>query len=413
MKNPNELMSRIRARLLLKEPFFGSLAMRLQMIEDNSPLCDTMMTNAIDIRWNRKFVESMTEAEQWGVLAHEVLHCALAHPHRRNNRDPRYWNLACDFAINPMLLDAGFKLPGQPINFSTPDGVKGYLFDIQYKGMTAEQIYSKLPKKPQAPGGAGGSGGVKPQPGKGKGAQAPGKGEPPQPGDITTGSFGDAPTGKDVEADEMTEHDWQMAAEQAARVALAAGKLPLGADRLLQQSREPKIDWKTELRRFLTNQVPYDYSFNRPNRRFISQGIYLPGAVKENVGKIVVAIDTSGSVTQQMLEQFAAEMTAILTEAHPSEIVVIYCDAEVNGTETFTPNDGAVKLKMKGGGGTMFKPVFNWVEKNNTHPVALIYMTDLESSDTPKEPEYPTLWVTPEWVSAKGPFGETLRIAGL
>jgi predicted metal-dependent peptidase len=131
------------------------------------------------------------------------------------------------------------------------------------------------------------------------------------------------------------------------------------------------------------------------------------------MGELVVAVDTSGSITNPMLAAFSAELTAILHEAMPERVTVIYCDAAVRGTEEFLPDDPEVKLKMKGGGGTAFIPVFRHVEKHGLNPVCLIYLTDLESSDKPKEPEYPTLWATPEWVNANGPFGDTLRIAGI
>jgi predicted metal-dependent peptidase len=416
MSNPNELMSRIRTRLLLDQPFFGTLAMRLQMVEDNTPNCPTMMTNGLEIRWNRKFTESLSDQEQLGVVAHEVFHNALTHMYRRQHRHPILWNYACDYAINPMLLSSGFKLPGQPVavgDFTS----KGYLFDLRFKDMTAEQIYALLPKMLQESGKGSGKG-QKGSQGVAKGSQ-PGSGEGSQPGDglpdpkgLPTGAFEDPPQSGEGEgtAEEMTEQDWQMAAEQAARVAMAAGRLPLGAERLIRESREPKVDWRSRLRPFITNTLQTDFSWSRPNRRYISQGIYLPGAVKENVGTIVFVLDCSGSITNDMLVEGASEATGILNEAHPEKIVVIYHDTKVHDVEEFTPNDGKVEFKAKGGGGTAFQPVFDYIEKQQMNPLCVVWYTDLECYDSPKEPEYPVLWLTPEWVQRSAPFGETVRV---
>ena len=122
-------MARLRTRLLLDQPFFGSLAMHLEMVPDAS--VPTAQTNGVYLKFNPDFMATLTENEQLGVLAHEVLHPALLHPYRRGDRDPKLWNEACDFAINTQLIEAGFRLP------------QGALLDQQYKGMSAEAIYSK------------------------------------------------------------------------------------------------------------------------------------------------------------------------------------------------------------------------------------------------------------------------------
>jgi predicted metal-dependent peptidase len=136
--------------------------------------------------------------------------------------------------------------------------------------------------------------------------------------------------------------------------------------------------------------------------------LYLPSLHREGVGRIVIGVDTSGSVGDEELKQFAGEISAISDQAQPEAIHVVYCDAMVNSTQEFGPSE-TITLEPKGGGGTDFRPVFEWVEKNDVLPACLIYLTDLDCTKYPASaPNYPVLWVTDSRRTA--PFGETIKI---
>jgi len=407
---PELRMRRARTRLLLEHPFFGTLAMRLNATRDDTINPPTMCTNGRDLIYHGPFVETLSDPELIGVYAHEVEHCALLHVFRRGTRDAYEWNVACDYAINQLLVDAGLTLP------------QGALIDAQYKGMSAEQIYAK--RKSQ--------GNPQPKQGKGQG-QGQGKGKP-----CPTGTFEDAPKadskdsgGKgssggpkpqhgqekgqendpgDGSGDIPTEQDWKIAAEQAAMAARKAGKMPGEADRQMRNGRQSPQDWKQILREFVAATIPSDYSWSHPNRRYVATGLYLPGMVKENTGELVLAVDTSGSIDGPMLASFNTEIQAIADEAKPEKIHVVYCDARVQKTDEFLPGDELI-LKAKGGGGTNFQPVFDWVEEKEIQPKALIYLTDLECGDRPSAPDYPVLWVAPEWANRGVEFGEIVRMS--
>ena len=152
---------------------------------------------------------------------------------------------------------------------------------------------------------------------------------------------------------------------------------------------------------------PCDYRWTPPNRRYIASGLYLPSVERAGVGTIVVAVDTSGSIGEEELEQFAGEITAISDEAKPETIHIVYCDAAVQSIQQFGPSE-PIDLEPRGGGGTDFRPVFEWVEANQIAPACLIYLTDLCCRSYPQVPEYPVLWVTDSRRTA--PFGETIRI---
>lgn len=379
------MITKARAALVMGQPFFGALALNLAIKEDAS--IKTMDVDGVTLRFNPAFAESLPLDQLVAVVAHETLHCALAHPMRRAGRDAKRWNIACDYAVNEIAAQAGFHLPPSA------------LINAAYKGMSADEIYSRLPQDP--PGGQGGKD-DKPQPGDGVGG---------------CGEFSDAPG--DVQADgsaglpsEATNaklaDDWQMATLQAAQAAKAAGSLPGIAEAMLAAIKHPTVDWKEALRRFMLARVPSDSSMLPPNRRFISRGLYLPSLRAEKLGDIVLAIDTSASIGQAILDQFAGECTAICEELRPSMIHVVYCDARVQKTEQLTPADLPFEFHPVGRGGTRFSPVFDWVEAEGIDPACLVYLTDLECSDFGSDPGYPVLWASIHNGSA--PFGEIIRV---
>src|SRR5262249_40573193 len=154
------------------------------------------------------------------------------------------------------------------------------------------------------------------------------------------------------------------------------GRKPGAIERPLQEAREKKQDWRAILREFISARAPSDYRWSPPNRRYVAAGLYLPSVHRTGLGEIVVAIDTSGSIARSELEQFAGELTAISEEAQPETLHVVYCDSAVQSVQEFTRGE-AIKVEAKGGGGTDFRPVFDWVTEQNIQPTCLIYLTDL------------------------------------
>jgi predicted metal-dependent peptidase len=420
-----EKLTRSRVQLLLHQAFFGTLALRLKLVPGSLP---TMATDGSRIVYNPAFVDQLKPAELEGTLAHEVLHCALGHQCRRGERDPELWNQAADFAINPILLGNSFTLP------------TGALVDPAFSNLSAEEIYARLllrrggggaaPKQePQQTnagvGVAGGSqeahGAGRPDPKANSPTQSvskqagPTKGKAPDPRSTQSGGFGEVWDATDEQGHPASpaekrrqEHEWSIAAEQALRSAKACGQEPAGVDRPLSENRQSRQDWRAILRAFVAATTPSDYRWTPPNRRYIASGLYLPSVERRGLGEIVIAVDTSGSIGRLDLEQFAGEISAISDEAKPEAIHVLYCDAAVQSAQQFGPSE-AVRLEPKGGGGTDFRPAFEWVAENDIAPVCLIYLTDLCCDSYPEAPEYPLLWVTDSRRSA--PFGETLRIS--
>jgi predicted metal-dependent peptidase len=364
-------LTHARATLIIDQPFFGALALRLKLIEDFS--IPTMAVDGRHVYYNPKFTKTLDNAELKFVVAHEVGHCVFDHIGRRGARNPKKWNMAGDFVINDMLVDAGFTMP------------KVGLLNPAYKGMSADHIYSLLPEQDD---------------------KGPGNG---QPGgalcDIMDGAGGGHQA--DQAETEILSNDWKIATIQAANAAKAEGKLPGALQRFVDSMTDSKVDWRAQLRRFVTERNQDDYSWLRPNRRYLGAGLYLPSLYSEGMGEIAIVVDTSGSIDQPTLEAFGAEINAIRDSVRPAVTRVIYCDARVQHVDTYEPED-TIELAMHGGGGTDFCPPFEHIEEHGHKPKCLVYLTDMYGRFPDNEPEFPVIWCATSDVL--GPWGETTRI---
>jgi predicted metal-dependent peptidase len=369
MTSARAKIAQARTALVLEQPFFGALSLRLRLVEDAT--CDTAWVDGTSLGYNPQFIESLSHDETIALIAHEVMHCACGHPWRRDGRDHDNWNEAADYAINGVLQGSGFSLPGDAL-----------IPDPSQTGRSAEWIYDRIPPKPKSPQGGGGK-------------NVNGLGEVR---DSTT-----TPDGS-----QMTEEDWTIAVQQAERAAEMRGEGSPGAKRAIDQARS-RVDWKSVLRRFM-QQTTSDYSWTRPNVRYISQGLYLPALRSEDMGPVVVAIDTSGSIDSVLLSQFAAEVQATVDEAQPSCVHVLYCDAEIHRVDTFERGTPIV-MNPSGGGGTDFRPVFDWIARLDADPapVCAIYLTDLYGRFPETVPDIPVLWAATHDM-LQPPFGETVLI---
>ena len=390
-----------RTALLLDHPFFGALLFRLGASPSSSVA--TMATDGVSLFYNPEFVESLNAAELAGVLAHEVMHPALQHHTRRGDRNQARWNMACDYAINPMLIDAGLVLPND------------VLLDRRFSGMSAERIYNLIEEEANQgssngiPESQNEPAGVAPRDEKAQNSDAPGvDGDPTAPS--TPGGVGqvlDAPEPDDGGGKTLAEQarEWQIAVEQAESVAKLAGKMPVGVVRTLESAQAAKVDWRELLRRAWSETIPADYSWMRPNRRHVWAGIYLPGVTSEGVGEIAIAVDCSGSVSARQLGLFEAEVRSILAGQQPRLVHVLYFDAEVHKVETFHAGE-QIALTPVGGGGTDFRPCFDWIDEHGVIPQTLVFLTDLCGTFPGEAPPYSVIWASTE--ARRAPFGKVV-----
>lgn len=401
-----------RVNLILKQTFFGALVLRLKMVPDFT--IPTACTDGKTIRYNPEFMNGLSLKQIEGVCCHEVLHCACGHIWREKDlpfptlpkntpkdltapeieklklllrRDKA--NQAMDYAINPIIIDSGMELP--------PD----CLIDAKYKGMSMEEIYMKLPTPPVTFSriSMGGSRGPDSKDGQGRTMTVDGQ---PRCGDVETPADGNGST------DAEEQNEWQVAVAQAAQAARMQGKLPAHLEKFLGDLQKPRVDWKALLRRFVQDAAKQDYNWNQPNRRFLAAGLYLPRLYSEELGPIVIAQDTSGSMwSDRDLRLCASELRAIIEDCKPRHTTLYYADAAVADSRVFERGE-PFEFAPKGGGGTSFVPVFDAVRESGEEPLCLIYFTDLQGAFPSEPPPYPVIWLTV--CEGTAPFGEVLRI---
>jgi predicted metal-dependent peptidase len=361
-----------RSQLLMDQPFFGTLAIRLRPVQRDE--VKTAATDGLHLYYNASYIDKLDPVQLRGLIAHEVMHCVFNHMTRRQEREPGLWNVACDYAINDHLIEAGFILP------------KGALLDPAYKNMSAEQIYNLLLKEPK-------------------------KHKPCAWGTVLDASSGSVEAGSAAQV----ESQWQVAVGEAAAVAKARGKLPGNIELFISEVLSPKVDWRSVLWPFFTDLTNDDFSWRKPNRAYISEDEYLPSMYEESCGKVAVVLDSSGSITDEQGQQFISEVDAVLAQVNPEQIVYIQADRIVQHVQVLDRGQRLTNddLKFKGRGGTAFAPAFQLLRDEHPDVQAIVYLTDLESDDF-NEAEAaataPVLWVS---VSRhlEAPFGTTVYMS--
>tara|TARA_R100001480_G_scaffold30280_7_gene41256 strand:- start:1177 stop:2319 length:1143 start_codon:yes stop_codon:yes gene_type:complete len=370
-------LSKAKTALILEHPFVGNIALNMpfELTED----IPTAATNGERVMFNPDFCEELSDEELKFLVAHECMHPMLEHPFRRQDRDIRVWNQAGDYVINQLLVDENMgKMPEGGL----------YDMDVWHKGGgTTDGIYKILPKEGPSDDSNGGIGSV----GKGGG----------DPLDQCL----DAEGGQ--AENEQRASEWKVKVAQAAQAAKMMGKMSAGLERFVGKVLEAKVDWREVLQRFVEKCKDDTRSWARPNRRFLAQGLYLPTSSGEAMGELVVAVDCSGSIDEDTLNQFAAEVLTIKEDSNPSCIHVVYFDHEVSHYEKFTRDD-ELHIEPHGGGGTAFSPVFDYLNKHGIDPIACVFLTDLYCDDYGNEPSYPVLWVATDKDKTDAPFGEVV-----
>ena len=438
--------------LLRKQPFFGSLVLRLPLRPD--PSRETLATDGHEIRYSPRWVAETEAHLIETAMARVVMACALKHHTRRGERDPERWQMASQLVTHALIRDAGFTLP--------PDAEA-------WDDLSVEQAYDRLPTPEDgdtgdddgAPSGADGSGaaphpqsspdgddddtgdpsdsagdgdrqdedGPDAQDGNGQDQDSNGHAEngasdaPPSHDPSGTGEVMDAgarggddgdsgETPVDVAAEEQA---WDEAMHQALNIARAEGKVPGQVEETVKGAHASTLDWRSLLRRYMTDAAKSDYSWSLPNRRFIDSGLYLPSIRSEGIETIAVIVDTSGSLPAATLAEFWAELREVAAEIRPESVVVLQVDAAVQDAAEYAPDELPDEIALKGRGGTDFRPGFEWLDEQGIQPGVCLYFTDMECSRYPEaEPGFPVTWVNwgpqpSDW--NREPWGERIDIA--
>lgn len=411
MTDINVLISSAKIQFQLEQPFFACLLANMEWeVTGNDSHITTAATDGKKLYINEEFFKSLTVKNRVFLIAHEILHCAFDHFTRVGSRDPQYWNMAADYAINQILVDDNIG-----------EFIKIGLLDSKYRGMTAEKIYEDLVKK----------GGKKqnsldqhiysedPSAGKDKGNSSGDskvitiddmkKGGGSSEEDSDKDDKGQSKSAK--EEMEKAMDDFKGAVIYAAAQAKMVGKLPANIETLIGTLLEPKVNWKQILRKTIQSLFKTDVSWESPRRRMLDRRCMLPNYKYDDTVDICVSIDTSGSITDDMKKEFLSEIYGIVKYYKNFKMKIWCFDTEVSGLQEFdfTNADKIKNYKMTGGGGTDIACNFEFMKQNKITPKEFICFTD---GYTHKwgDPRYcPTTWLIHSNNNLKAPFGRVIE----
>ena len=362
-----------RAQLVLQHPFLGALLLRLTMRADDQ--CRSIATDGTEIRYRPAFLADMSLSDIQFHLTHQVLHCALGHLWRRGHRLAAVWDMACDYAVNQLLVDEGFKLaPGAIVN-------------ERYRGLSAEEIYPLLELgESREP--------LDDHPWSSPYRQTFGLPSfaPINPKIANETGAQNDPRNGDASANDDIAEQWQSNVTHLAQQLRSKGRLSASLQRALDAALQPVLPWQAILARFLASHARDDYSYHRISRR--GGDALLPSLYSQQTN-LVVAIDNSGSISDAELNEFINEIDALKSQVR-AQVMLLACDVALHPTcpWIFSATEAIQKPEQwAGGGGTRFTPVFDWVERAGHGPDALIYFTDAMGEFPNLEPAYPVLWL--------------------
>ena len=411
-----------RTRLILDKPFLGALVLRLPLQAANPAWCATTGTDARKFYYNPAYIAELRPQELQFVLAHEALHCALGHFARRQHRVKHRWDLACDYAINPILLEDGLTAP------------PGMIMLKEYAGMTAEEIYpciadndhsetldQHLYDKQDNPSEGGQEQQSNPldqrQPNEQSNqSQTPAdnpssiSSKPNQAEFDPAAQDGKPPPPLTQQEAEQLAVQWQQRLAGAAQQAEQAGKLSGVMKRLVQDILRPRLPWRNVLAHYLTGLARDDYSYTRPSTRRGNPAIF--PSLKSQQINAVVALDVSGSISDTELQECLSELNAIKGQVR-ARITLIACDAEIieGFPLLFEPwEEISLPQALAGGGTTDFRPVFDWVNQQDQAPDIVLYFTDAAGIFPSTAPNYPVLWLVKGWRDV--PWGVRVQLNG-
>ena len=366
-----DALSKAKIQLMARpdSAFFTTICFSLKHSFDDS--VPTACTNGKWIKFGTKFFMGLNPEERVFLLLHETMHCAYLHMVRLPaGACPDRWNIATDHVINLQLIERGFKMP------------KMGIADAQYKGLSAEEVYKLLPENP-------------------------GK---PQMQDLI-GDEGEPGAGSDegahAEALSREMADILVRAQIQSKIAGdKPGTIPGEIEIFLNRLLNPKLPWNRILQKYLQAFAKNDYTFRKPNRRFFPK-YHLPSMFSENLMNIAIAVDTSGSVTDEQFLRFVTETHSIMRMMKPEKITLIQFDTAIKATDEIKSIQELMKVRFTGRGGTFINPVLDWA--NNNKPQLLLVFSDGGFYFYTQTTKVPTIWLIHDNKQFNAPFGRTIH----
>ena len=389
-----EKIEKAKAKLMLEHPYIGSVATVLEL--DNNTEALTFSSNGISLKYNDEYFEKAPVDEIEFALANGAMHAVLKHSERISERAGRIWQAATDLVVNSMLVKNGFTLP--PYVY----------YDERFEGMYAEEIYDVLRDEMISNDTRDEAEAVS----EDEQAEEPDSSESDsdrEESDQQKESADTTPRPASAEESEAAEIDMLSEElkeffEQIFQKHKRQGNLPEDLEMVVPEYFSHRVDWREMLYKYIASYAKSTYSFVPPNMKYLYRGIYLP-SLSSDLLRIVIAVDTSGSIDEALLGTFLGEVGSIMQSYPNYEIDLITADAKIRSHRVFLPGE-ALEYEMSGGGGTDFRPVFEYIDSYIDYPTLLLYFTDGRGTFPETEPGYDLLWIMPEVQEV--PLGEVL-----
>lgn len=378
-------ISQAKAKLLVDFPYFGTLASRLELVQNDN--ISSFLSDGNRLEYNDEYLNSLEMSELEFALSNGAMHMVLSHQNRKNSRYGWLWQLATDHAINAMLVQNGLDMP------------MGVNYEPRFEGLYAEEIYAIL--KDEIKNEEFGD-----DESEEIGFNENDKRQNKRQNTPKNGQSGETDAPKIEVENILDEELLAKLNEKIMQEELARGDLPLGLERFFDLNFSYKIDWREELSHAIDRFYKDNYQTLPPSKKLLYLGTYLPSMTSEHI-KITIAVDSSGSVGEVLLGAFMSEVNSIMLHLQNYEIDLLVADAKVHSHEKFYAGD-ILSCTLKGGGGTDFRAVFEYVEQHLYDTMLLLYFTDLDGVFPDIEPQYEVIWIAPK--ERKTAFGRVIKI---
>ena len=382
-----------RIGLLLKSPFFGNLATRLEIINADA-WCPTAATDGRKFYYNSEFINRLSLRECEFLFGHEVLHVVYDHMGRRGDREPRLWNIADDYCVNADLIKhkIGEKITKVPI-----------LYNQKYTDMSAEEVYDDLYKNADKID-------IKKLLEQMLDDHINGDGEGEGEGEGEGNKEGNNGRPRLSKEEQKAIRDEIKEAVLGAAQTAGAGNVPGNIKRMIKDLTAPVVNWQELLQQQVQSIIKNDFSFARPSRRSWHMDAILPGMKNAETIDVVVAIDTSGSISESDLKDFLSEVSGIMSMYDDYKVHIITWDTKVYNPVDYSPDsaDDIHEYKAEGGGGTDPHCIWDYLQKQEIEPKKLIVFTDYcfyHWSPDQVQDYCDTVWIIKGNASAEPDFG--------
>lgn len=361
-------ITQAKAKLLVEYPYFGTLASKVELVLNEN--IESFKSDGKVLEYNDDYLGDLEINELEFIFANAAMHKSLAHENRKSRRSGWLWQMATDMAINDMLVENGLELPN------------GAQYRVRFAGMYAEEIYAELKSDML---------------------------RDDEDLEYESDDSDDVQDKEEKTQEELSEEILQEQLDAQEAISLLEsefkkGGAPSDIERFFKLEFLGKIDWRDELKSALDRFFKDDYLLIPPNKKFLSQGIYLPSTTSQTF-RLVIAVDSSGSVDKKLLSQFLSEVNFLMSLVSHYQIELIVCDEKIQSHKTFFSGE-SLDAVIKGGSGTDFRPVFEFIDKEFDDVKLLLYFTDLKGKFPVEEPLYSVKWIAP--MKEIVPFGEVI-----